>query len=569
MSKHLLRAWVILLVLGLFAGIIGRSAGVLAQTPTGIEATPGPLVYPSSFDGDVRDLPQAPLAPTSRWHPSFKLAPASSKFASGLGATDTAVESAPAQVAAMPTPISTFIGLSFNDRCPAPSGPFCGQGYPPDTVGDVGHAHYIQSVNTAVGIYNKAGTLLSSFSYENFWTGAGTGTPCDGNTSTPRHRGDPTVLYDATTSRWIFSDFAWTDLVNGPYYQCFAVSKTSDPLTGGWWLYALTTSATLLADYPKVGLWSDGIYMSANMFDITDAFGNANYAGARVWALNRADMESGAALRSFTSGLSTSYFSLLPSNVRGAMPPAGRPNFFVANSATSAYNLYVWQYTVAPAWTSAVLSAPTSISQVTYSMPPNTVPELGGNALDTIGDRLMMQNQYRNIGGAESLWVTHIVGNPPGIRWYQINVSGGTVNGTPVQQATFTNGADGLSRWIPSLAVDHSGNMAVGYSVSSSAMKPAIRWAGRLVTDTVSTLGQGEATMFAGAGAQTNNCGGALCTRWGDYSAMSIDPVDDCTFWYTDEYYAVNGGNWNTRIGRFKFPSCTGYPQLYLPLIRR
>ena len=110
---------------------------------------------------------------------------------------------------------------------------------------------------------------------------------------------------------------------------------------------------------------------------------------------------------------------------------------------------------------------------------------------------------------------------------------------------------------MPSLAVDRIGNMAIGYSVSSSSIFPAIRYAGRMATDPLGTLNQGETTLIAGAGARTNNCGTAACTRWGDYSAMTVDPVDDCTFWYTNEYYATSGGNWQTQIGSFKFPSCT------------
>ena len=104
---------------------------------------------------------------------------------------------------------------------------------------------------------------------------------------------------------------------------------------------------------------------------------------------------------------------------------------------------------------------------------------------------------------------------------------------------------------------------------AGAAMKPAIRWAGRLAGDAVNTLAQGEATMFAGTGAQLVSCGGAPLHRWGDYCAMSVDPVDDCTFWYTNEYYAADGGNWNTRIGKFKFAWCGLSQQLYLPTILR
>jgi uncharacterized repeat protein (TIGR01451 family) len=172
----------------------------------------------------------------------------------------------------------------------------------------------------------------------------------------------------------------------------------------------------------------------------------------------------------------------------------------------------------------------------------------------------MMQAQYRNISGTESLWVSHTVGSPlPGVQWAQINVTGGTVVTTPVQQQIWTNvNGDGVSRWMPSLAVDHVGNMALGYSASSGTVFPSIRYAGRLTTDALSTLGQGEATLFAGTGSQDFTCGGAACHRWGDYTSMSVDPGDDCTFWYVGEYYTTSGSaNWKTRIGSFTFPSCS------------
>ena len=169
--------------------------------------------------------------------------------------------------------------------------------------------------------------------------------------------------------------------------------------------------------------------------------------------------------------------------------------------------------------------------------------------MDTLGDRLMMQLQYRNIGGTESLWVNHTVstGGMMGIRWYGLR----TPKTTPViyQQGTYQ--PDATYRWMGSLAVDKQGNMAIGYSASSLSMYPAIRYAGRLTGDPLGQLTQGENTLIAGTGSQTSS------DRWGDYSAMSVDPLDDCTFWYTTEYYTTTGTSWQTRIGSFKFAECT------------
>jgi hypothetical protein len=170
--------------------------------------------------------------------------------------------------------------------------------------------------------------------------------------------------------------------------------------------------------------------------------------------------------------------------------------------------------------------------------------------LDTLGDRLMTWLQYRNIGGVESLWASRTVvsGTVDGIRWMEVR----NMATTPLvhQQGTYAP-ADGRYRWMPSLAVNRNGDMAVGYSISNASMYPAIGYAGRLVTDTLGTLGQTEAIMIQGTGSQSSGY-----NRWGDYSSMSVDPVDDCTFWYTNEYYETTGNNWQTRIGSFKFPSC-------------
>jgi hypothetical protein len=423
--------------------------------------------------------------------------------------------------------------------------------YPPDTNGDVGPTDYIQTVNDHIGIYDKTtGAQLTRCSFDTLFSAAPTSTPCDAD-----NLGDPVALYDAQADRFIVSDFAFVDETASPYYECIAASKTGDPVSGGWWLYALRSDDDLhpfFPDYPKLGVWPDGIYMSANLFDC--AHGCTNQ-GVRVWALNRDDMYSGSTLRAVFFNTSDSYFGLLPSNFRGPLPPAGTPNYFVSEDQGFALDVFKFHVNYTSPLSSTFSTIPTQVAIATFNIPPPTVPELTGNDLDTLRRRLMAQNQYRKIGGAESLWVAHTVdNNPTGVRWYQLNVSGGTVATTPVQQSTYK--PDSSNRWMPSLAVDKYGNLLIGYSVSSSSMHPAIRYAGRLAGDPANSLGQGETTLIAGGGGQTVDCGNDPCSRWGDYSSMTVDPVDDCTFWYTTEYYATDGGNWHTRIGSVRFPLC-------------
>lgn len=481
----------------------------------------GEPVKPVSFDGSLLDLPQT--GPESK-QPMREMPQIG--LTDGGDGIDPVAQTKDAPTA-MPSPLISFKGLDLQTW---------GAGWPPDTHGDVGPNHYIQVVNTSIGIFDKAtGSRLTAFTFNTLF--AGTGTPCDASND-----GDPIALYDYISGRWILTDFAWST-TNGPFYECIAVSKTADPVNGGWWFYALQASSTDLHDYPKLGVWSDGIYMSANMFRRASSF-----RGVKVWALNRGDMTSGAALRNVAFTLGTAYASLLPADSRGTAP-TGKPEFFVSRGSST--TLRLWKFTVN--WTtpsSSTFTGPTNITIASHTTPSGRVPQKGSSeTLDTLGDRLMSDLQYRNIAGTESLWVAHTVvsGGVTGIRWYEVR----SPNGTPsvYQQGTYQ--PDTSYRWMPSLAVDKQGNMAVGYSVSSSSMYPAIRYAGRLALDTLGTLGQGETTLIAGTGSQSGGY-----NRWGDYASMSVDPVDDCTFWFTTEYYETTGSNWQTRIGSFKYPGC-------------
>ena len=310
--------------------------------------------------------------------------------------------------------------------------------------------------------------------------------PC--NTS---NQGDPVVIYDVAVDRWLITDFAWTNIQNGPYYECMAASKSGDPLGGGWWLYTLRTddaSHPYLNDYPKLGVWSDGIYMSSNQFDcLNSTCGSATYQGARLVALNSSDLFSGATLRSVVWDAGASSDSLLPANIRGAPPPSAEPEIFASVDAPG--TLHLWQFQVN--WTtplSSTLTGPNNLAVASFAWPSNStkVPQAGTTStLDTLGDRLMAQLQYRHLGGTEALWASHTVasGGVTGVRWYEIRNPNGSAS--VFQQGTYQ--PDSTYRWMPSLAVDQQGNMAIGYSASSASLFPAIRYAGRLAGDDLNT----------------------------------------------------------------------------------
>ncbi|GAB4581439.1 MAG: hypothetical protein Fur0022_41860 [Anaerolineales bacterium] len=493
----------------------------------------GETVYPAVFNGDVRDLPQ--VGPTEKTLNVEFERPEDEKsdpsFIDPVAQTFEAPE-------VMPSPSQNFAGLDLTNW---------GAGWPPDTHGDVGPNHYIQAVNTSIGIYSKTGTQLAAFTFDTLF--AGTGTPCDAD-----NNGDPIVLYDNVSGRWIITDFAWTNTQNGPYYECIAVSQTADPVSGGWYFYGLRAddaSHPWLNDYPKLGVWHDGIYMTANMFDcLTSTCSSASYKGVRIWALNRNELINGLPLNYQYADLGSAYFSLVPANAKVTQAPAGTPNYMMSlqNSTT----MYTWKLSID--WNNSAnstLTGPLATTIASYSNAAS-VPQLGSSVLlDSLAGRLMVQLQYSNVGGNPALWVTHSVSTSSraGIRWYEFR----NLSGTPsvYQQGTYS--PDATHRWMGSLAVDSQGNMAVGYSASSSSIYPQIRYAGRLAGDALGTLGQGEATLVSGTGAQTSY------TRWGDYSSMTVD-VDGCTFWYTTEYYISTGTNWQTRIGSFAFPGCSGGP---------
>lgn len=517
-----------------FKPSVGQADG-FAETPELIKLGSGQPVVAPEGDGAAKMIPVRYFRRSTN--------------AKGALATRDPVIQTTSTALNTPSPTTSFEGTYNID------------GYiPPDTVGAIGPSNYVQAVNVRVQVFNRftgaaqttanpISTLFSSI----------------GGLCASTDDGDPIVLYDQYADRWLIAQFANASSSTGPYYMSIAVSKTSDP-TGAYYAYCFQTPGNVFPDYPKISVWPDGYYMSVNQFDLT-----ANtYAGAGVYAFDRAKMLAGDPNAQYIyfnlNNTDPSIFGLLPSSVDGPPPPIGTPNYFVYLRGTSlgdaSNDLRIFQFHADFANTNLATfteRADSPMAVASYSAFTAGVPQSGTTTLlDTLADRLMFRLQYRNFGTNESLVVTHTATGGSGqaaIRYYQLRrtLPGGTfaIN----EQATYA--PDALHRWMGSAAMNYRGDLAVGYSVSSSSTYPSIRYAARLSTDPANGLYQGEATMITGTGSQTDSA-----ARWGDYSALTLDPTDDCTFWYTQEYVATTGArNWRTRIGSFSLPGCSASPR--------
>ena len=442
----------------------------------------------------------------------------------------------------IPAPILNFAGIPF-------PGVSCSCA-PPDTNGEVGATQYVQMVNEGYQVFDKTtgASILGPNSIGSIWTGMGGVCQTSG-------QGDPVVVYDQIANRWLISQFA-----NGLHDECIAVSTTNDA-TGTYNRYDFHLGSSNLFDYPKIGVWPDGYYMSMNLFNSS---GTA-YFGPQVFAFDRAAMIAGNTATMITfPALGATFPPILPADLDGStLPPAGAPNSFVLLPDTGTYRVYHFHADFANPTNSTFSLFGSSPAAGYTELCPATrdcIPALGastpGNKMDGIADRLMFRLGYRNIGGHESMVGNFTVSTggstgPAGIRWFELRgVTAGPV--TTFQESTY--GPDSTNRWMGSIAMNGQGDMALGFSASDATIHPQIRYTGRLGTDPINTLPQGEAHLFDGNGSQTGTS-----NRWGDYSDMTVDPVDDCTFWYTQEYYdTVSAFNWRTRIGSFRVGTCGG-----------
>jgi hypothetical protein len=430
-------------------------------------------------------------------------------------------------------------------------------GAPPDNDGKVGPNHYIQWINTQFAVYDKTGTKLYGPANGNtLFTALGSSNPC-----VTHNDGDPIVEYDLLADRWVLTQFVVGSSPNFSH-QCVAISQTGDPL-GSYYLYDFVTDSVNFVDYPHWGVWPDSYYMTAHIFNAA----GTTYLGQGLYVFERPKMLAGLPARVQGANVGAGTFGgALPSDLDSLTPPPpGSPNYMIAPGSpeldgTVGTVLHIWKasatWGVTPTFT---ITGPTDVATAAFradicGFSRNCVPQSGTTTtLDAISDRLLWRLAYRNFGGTESLVLNHTVdvmtppSNQAGVRWYEVRSPGSSP--TIFQQGTLA--PDSLYRWMGSIAMDNSGDIALGYSKSSSGIFPEIDITGRLPSDPLGTMGA-EIVMKAGLGSQT----GGL-NRWGDYTAMSVDPRDGCTFWYTNQYQPANGSfNWSTRIASFRFPSC-------------
>jgi len=475
---------------------------------------------------------------------------------------------------AIAAPLLTFEGVSNEDNFNI----FGFRVNPPDPNGEVGPNHYVEIINLVFAVYDKSGTkLLGPIDTGSLWSNFPVPDCTDPS-------GDPVVLYDQLEDRWILSQFTTSGLSDStkPFWNCVAVSTTGDP-TGTYFRYAFETkNFQFFPDYPKYGLWRNSYILT------TREFGPTTEYGIGVYALERDKMLAGDPnaravsffLDSALVPISLIADGLLPPDIDGrTMPANGAPAPIVGTQDDGAsYGatfdaLNIWELDVhwnskTPATASLELATqlPTAAFDSIFPCAPTSrdcLPQPGITNPDQYLDILSYRQRptfrlaYRNFKTYETMVTNQSVEATPGVagvRWYEIRRTGSTYS--IYQQGTFAPG-DGVHRWMGSIAMDKKGDIALGYSVvNGTTVYPGIRYTGRLAGDTLGDMTLGEGTVINGSGVQTTTN-----SRWGDYTDMTVDPVDDCTFWYVNEYYAVsgtaaNGRPWQTRIASFKLPGC-------------
>ena len=431
---------------------------------------------------------------------------------------------------------------------------------PPDANADVGLNHVVVMSNLSFHVLDKSGVSIFGPAANNtLWSGFGGDCETD-------NAGDPVVLYDQIADRWLLSQFT----SSGPeFFNCVAISTTGDP-TGSYFRWAIS-NGTIFPDYPKYGIWSDAYYISTRDFE------NSSFVSVGVYALKREDMLAGnpnpAIVYMFVDRTNNPWRvgdGLLPVDIDGFnLPPAGAPAYFVgsmddgANYGAAEDALLLWKFAVdfeTPANSTFTLTDTIPISAFDTIFPCNgsrscIAQKNTTNAVDiqSYRQRPLHRLAYRNFGTHESLVTNQSVEAAPGIagiRWWEVR----SPDANPVlfQEGTYAPGVnDGIHRWMGSIAMDSQGNIGVAYSASSNDIFPAIRYTGRLSFEPLGIMTLGEGSIVEGLGSQTGS------QRWGDYTSLTVDPIDDCTFWHVNEYFETSStNNWQLRIGAFKFDEC-------------
>ncbi|MGA9639951.1 MAG: hypothetical protein WBQ72_01015 [Terriglobales bacterium] len=439
-------------------------------------------------------------------------------------------------------------GLSFDgiNHLEAPD-------FPPDTNGTVGATQFVEQAGAALQVYDKAtgkALLPKPVAIDTLFQGFG-------GLCETTNGGDSVVLWDKLAQQWFVSQLGDTQN-NPPYFLCIAISTTADA-TGSYYRYSFAAGQNL-PDYPKYGVWPDAYYGSSNVFNL--ALGK--YYGAQPCAFDRAAMLAGQAATMICMTANAANFTLLPSDLDGqTLPPSGEPNHYVElGSQTNELNEFDFHVDFVNPQNST-FTGPNVIAVPNYLLPcndgPRCVPQPSpGENVDALSGRLMFRLAYRNFGDHESMVATNAVAPGTGstaaaaVRWYELRSTGGAFS--LYQSGTYQSANDNL--WMPSIAMDKDGDIAMGMSAdSATSLDTSVWYTGRAPSD---PLGQMEAPRVAvkGSAVQVNGS-----NRWGDYSSMSVDPSDDCTFWYTQEYYKSKVGgaesnDFSTHIVSFRFPQC-------------
>jgi hypothetical protein len=426
---------------------------------------------------------------------------------------------------------------------------------PPDVNLAVGDTQVLQWVNVSYAVFDKTtGAIVGGLIAGNaFW--AGFGGVCQNDNS-----GDPIVQWDKLAHRWVVAQ----NTFQGTYMTCVAVSQTADAM-GSYFRYAFPQPG--FPDYPKWGIMPDAYYQSQNNFGPS----GIAYVGAYACAYERSKLlvgDSTAKQVCFQTG--TFDDSLLPGDLDsvGTLPPVGQAEVFLGsidNTPPTGNVIYEYLFHVdftTPSnstFTGAGGTKPISVASFSLlcgGFSPCVQQPSPGELLDSLGDRLMYRLAYRNFSGDHQTWlVSHSVtaGSSGGMRWYEFRAPENSTSLSAYQQGTFA--PDSNYRWMGSIAMDSAQDIALGYSVSSSSKFPSISYTGRVPGDPLGTM-EAESQIVAGTGSQVSTS-----NRWGDYTSMALDAADDCTFWYTAEYYMVTASfDWSTRLASFKFSGCGSAP---------
>jgi len=443
------------------------------------------------------------------------------------------------------------LGASFPGQQPAPGR------NPSDNSLAVGPSHVVQIVNSRMAVFTRKGEVVFGSVVTNTLF-AGFGGPCEDRIS-----GDAVVRYDQLAQRWLFVLPVFrrpADQPDGPYSMCYAISQTADPL-GPYFRYEF--KRPLFPDYPRPAIWPDGYYVPSSVGDTViqkqDCVADRNKMLKGEPATEQCLLLDGAGF-------------LNNADIDGqALPAPGTPNLVIALGGAQLHNqfeddgLYIFKFHVD--WADpgkTAVSGPVKIAAAPYHYLCNgqltrCVPQPGTDIrLDAQGDKIMQRLVYRRIGSRESIVASHSINTEAGgggVRWYELRLDR-RHDPHLYQQGTYAPAAGSAAqyRWMPSIAMDRDGNIGIGYSYGGPSDFAGQRFAARLAKDPKGTLGLQETILVEGKAAQTNTL------RWEDYTTTTLDPTDDCTFWYVGDYIRAAGENYSTTIGAFRLPTCTTTP---------